>query len=205
MTASDEVKRISTELKHLSLKRQQLLERKRILCIFQELRNRAEFGQTEEATSSQHEINNIEDKLKELIEKKAELQKTFDTILSAKEAAGTKKVDFTSSQKRLVGLVPGSNIFYVDSPPCIPAPTVILDVENLPPCPTRTQCPECREFIMTETSTSTSSVTWLVCFMSVMMGCVAGCCLLPFCMNRFKSVIHRCPKCRTPIHTVKKL
>lgn len=37
---------ISKELDQLSLKRQQLLERKKIQCIFQELRNRVEFKQT---------------------------------------------------------------------------------------------------------------------------------------------------------------
>lgn len=37
---------VSTEIKRLSLRRQQLLERKKILCIFQELRNRTESGQT---------------------------------------------------------------------------------------------------------------------------------------------------------------
>lgn len=47
MTSSDSnPKEIVKELKHLSLKRQQLLERRKIQCIFQELRLRAEFGQT---------------------------------------------------------------------------------------------------------------------------------------------------------------
>lgn len=41
---------ISKELDQLSLKRQQLLERKKIQCIFQELRNRAEFEQTGDFT-----------------------------------------------------------------------------------------------------------------------------------------------------------
>lgn len=59
MTASDEVKRISTELKRLSLKRQQLLERKRILCVFQELRNRAEFGQTGDITENMQELFSV--------------------------------------------------------------------------------------------------------------------------------------------------
>uniref|UniRef100_A0A4W6C4F6 LITAF domain-containing protein n=1 Tax=Lates calcarifer TaxID=8187 RepID=A0A4W6C4F6_LATCA len=119
----------------------------------------------------------------------------------------------------------GSNIFYVDAPPTIPgesliifkvitttlvfllstAPTVILDVDKLPPCPCRTQCPECRQFIVTETFTSVSSVTWLVCIMTALIGCVAGCCLIPFCLDRFKSTTHRCPKCRSSIKTIKKL
>ncbi|XP_044036500.1 uncharacterized protein LOC122868531 [Siniperca chuatsi] len=207
MTSSDsELKKISTELKHLSLKRQQLLERKKIQCIFQELRNRAEFGQTEEAVLNQHEIDSIDDKLKQLTERKAELQKSHDNILNAKDKKREKEVSFTSSQKIVPGVpVPGSNIFYVEAPPTIPAPKVILDLENLPPCPCRTQCPECRQFIMTETFTSVSSLTWLVCFMTAMIGCVAGCCLIPFCIDRFKSTTHRCPKCRTSIQTIKKL
>lgn len=50
------------------------------------------------------------------------------------------------------------------------APTVILDLEKLPPCPSRTQCPECRQFIMTETFSTVSSVTWMVCFMTALIG-----------------------------------
>ncbi|XP_026211583.1 uncharacterized protein LOC113159214 [Anabas testudineus] len=214
MTSSDsDLKTMSTELKHLSLKRKQLLERKKILCIFQELRNRTEFGQTEEAASNQQEIRSIDDKLKELSERKAELQKSYDAILGAKETTETKETKETKETRNSIkqaaatSCLPasGSNIFYVEPPPTIPAPKVILDVENLPPHPCRTQCPECQQFIMTETFTSISSVTWLVCFMTALIGCVAGCCLIPFCMERFKSITHRCPKCRTPITTIKKL
>ncbi|XP_051243216.1 uncharacterized protein LOC127355929 isoform X2 [Dicentrarchus labrax] len=202
MTSShSELKKLSTELKHLSLKRQQLLERKKIQCIFQELRNRAEFGQTEAAASSQQEIASIDEKLKQLTERKDELQKIYDNILSTKE---NNKVSFDSIQK-IEPPPPGSNIFYVEAPPTIPAPTVILDLEELPHCPCRTQCPECREYVMTETYTSVNSLTWLICFMTALIGCVAGCCLLPFCLDRFKSTTHRCPKCRSSIQTIKKL
>lgn len=57
--------------------------------------------------------------------------------------------------------------FYFFSPT---APAVILDLEKLPPCPSRTQCPECRQFIMTETFSTVSSVTWLVCLMTALIG-----------------------------------
>lgn len=50
------------------------------------------------------------------------------------------------------------------------APAVILDLEELPPCPSRTQCPECRQFITTETFSTVSSVTWLVCLMTALIG-----------------------------------
>uniref|UniRef100_A0A3Q3RLI7 Cell death-inducing p53-target protein 1-like n=2 Tax=Mastacembelus armatus TaxID=205130 RepID=A0A3Q3RLI7_9TELE len=117
-----------------------------------------------------------------------------------------KEVRFTSNDKSVPGdCTPGINVFYVEAPPTTPAPTVILDVESFPTCPCRTQCPECRQFIVTETFTTVSSVTWLVCIMTALIGCVAGCCLIPFCLDRFKSTTHRCPKCRTSIKTVKKL
>uniref|UniRef100_A0A8C4IRW2 LITAF domain-containing protein n=1 Tax=Dicentrarchus labrax TaxID=13489 RepID=A0A8C4IRW2_DICLA len=135
------------------------------------------------------------------------------------------EVSFDSIQK-IEPPPPGSNIFYVEAPPTIPGesvmhkcsfvqhtPTVILDLEELPHCPCRTQCPECREYVMTETYTSVNSLTWLICFMTALIGlcwtcfyfCVAGCCLLPFCLDRFKSTTHRCPKCRSSIQTIKKL
>lgn len=52
MDLDSELKEIAAEMKHVSLKREQLKERKNILCIFQELRNRAEFGQTGEHSSN---------------------------------------------------------------------------------------------------------------------------------------------------------
>nr|XP_046271998.1 uncharacterized protein LOC124073658 isoform X2 [Scatophagus argus] len=208
-SSESELKKISTELKHLSLKRQQLVEKKNLLGILQELRNRAEFGHAEDKSSNQHEIDSIDDKLKQLTERKAELQKSHDNILNAKDKK-SKIVSFTPSQTTVPATSPPppppvSGIIYVEAPPTIPAPTVILDLEKLPECPCRTQCPECRQFIMTETYTSVSSVTWLVCFMTALIGCVAGCCLIPFCLDRFKSTTHRCPKCRTSIQTIKKL
>lgn len=50
------------------------------------------------------------------------------------------------------------------------APSVILDTDKLPPEPSRTQCPQCQQFVVTETSTSISSVTWLVCVMTALLG-----------------------------------
>uniref|UniRef100_A0A8C2XE92 LITAF domain-containing protein n=2 Tax=Cyclopterus lumpus TaxID=8103 RepID=A0A8C2XE92_CYCLU len=101
--------------------------------------------------------------------------------------------------------VPCVDIVYIGGPPNITAPAVILDTEHFPPYPCRTQCPECKQFIMTEIFTSVSSVTWLVCFTTAVIGCVAGCCFIPFCMKQFKSITHRCPECQTNIMTLKKL
>lgn len=35
--------------------------------------------------------------------------------------------------------------------------------------------------------------------------CLAGCCLLPFCLDNFKDVKHTCPKCHSLLHIVTKL
>ncbi|XP_040013900.1 lipopolysaccharide-induced tumor necrosis factor-alpha factor homolog [Xiphias gladius] len=160
----------------------------------------------EEVASKQCEIDSIDDKLKQLTDRRAELQNSCNAILNAKDKKSIKEVSHSPNQT-IVPDAPdsGPNIFYVEAPPTTPAPKVILDVENLPPCPCRTQCPQCRQYIVTETSTSVSSVTWLVCVITAFIGCVAGCCLIPFCLDRFKSITHRCPKCRTSIHTIKKL
>lgn len=46
----------------------------------------------------------------------------------------------------------------------------------------------------------------LSCFSCFLFcSCVAGCCLLPFCFDKFKSTTHRCPMCRSSIQTIKKL
>ncbi|KAM4531833.1 lipopolysaccharide-induced tumor necrosis factor-alpha factor homolog [Odontesthes bonariensis] len=204
-SSESELKKISTDLNYISLKVQQLEERRKILCIFLELRERAEFGQTEEAAAHQQEINNIDNKLKELREKKAELQINYDSHLKAKEKHKEKETINTDQGVISNPSQSGTNIFYVEPPPSFSAPSVILDVEKLPPHPCRTQCPDCREFVETETFTSISSVTWLMCVILAMLGCVAGCCLIPFCVDALKSTTHRCPKCRTKLATIKRL
>ncbi|KAL7378164.1 hypothetical protein ABVT39_009679 [Epinephelus coioides] len=142
MTSQDsKLEMIATELKSLSIKRQELLERKKMKSIFQELKNRIEFRQTE---------------------KKQKLQESQENILNAKDEKYSKKEASFTPSEITVPAEPEPKIFYVEPPPNVPAPTVILDVEKLPPCPCRTQCPECKKFIITETSTSVSSVTWLL-------------------------------------------
>ncbi|XP_037648493.1 uncharacterized protein LOC119501875 [Sebastes umbrosus] len=209
MASSDsELMQITAELNQLSLTKQQLLEKNKFKSIFQELRSRIEFRQTEEEDLSQPEINSIDDKLKQLAERKAELEQSYENMLNAKDEKNTEKVeakDSSTSYQKSEPAVPVTKIFYVEAPPDFPAPAVILDVENFPVLPCRTQCPECQQFVVTETYTAVSSVTWLVCCMTALAGCVVGCCLVPFCFDRFKSTIHRCPKCRTKITTVKKL
>ncbi|XP_035472335.1 lipopolysaccharide-induced tumor necrosis factor-alpha factor homolog isoform X2 [Scophthalmus maximus] len=174
MTSPDsDLSNTSTKLKDVSLASQQLLERKKFQCVFQELKKRVEFGRTEEAASNQHKSDAIDDKLEQRSERQAELQKSHDTVLrDSEKKTSIKKVSFESCEKIEPRGQPVSapEILYIEPPPLTPAPKVILDVENLPPCPCRTQCPECRQYIMTETFSSISSVTWLLCFITAGIG-----------------------------------
>ncbi|XP_071776762.1 uncharacterized protein LOC139928209 [Centroberyx gerrardi] len=200
-----ELERISTEMNNISLRKHQLQERKKMLSILQEFKSHAVCGGSVERASDQHEINSIDDKLNQLSDEKAVLQRCQEKIVNAQSH---KKVSITiSSQKAVPAKTPVSepSVFFVEAPPSDPAPTVILDKESLPAWPSKTQCPECRQFITTEIVSSVSSVTWLVCFMTALLGCVAGCCLIPFCMDNFKDITHACPRCRTSIHTIKRL
>uniref|UniRef100_A0A8C8E096 LITAF domain-containing protein n=1 Tax=Oryzias sinensis TaxID=183150 RepID=A0A8C8E096_9TELE len=62
-----------------------------------------------------------------------------------------------------------------------------------------TKCPSCQAVIVTQTrfKVGLSSFLFFFCFSS----CVAGCCLIPFFTNRFKNVLHSCPRCQTHIRT----
>uniref|UniRef100_A0A668AUM6 LITAF domain-containing protein n=1 Tax=Myripristis murdjan TaxID=586833 RepID=A0A668AUM6_9TELE len=65
-----------------------------------------------------------------------------------------------------------------------------------------TQCPDCQQFKIF------SSQFCFYDFERVLFlfhSCAAGCCLIPFCMDNCKNITHRCPKCRSTIHTIKKL
>ncbi|XP_026858192.1 U11/U12 small nuclear ribonucleoprotein 25 kDa protein isoform X3 [Electrophorus electricus] len=85
------------------------------------------------------------------------------------------------------------------------APQVIMDVSKLPPCSSPTRCPHCEQFVTTEVITMTGSTAWLVCLVCAFLGCIAGCCLIPFCMSNYKDIVHKCPKCRSQIHKCTKL
>uniref|UniRef100_A0A672FEE1 LITAF domain-containing protein n=1 Tax=Salarias fasciatus TaxID=181472 RepID=A0A672FEE1_SALFA len=202
-SSNSELEKISTQLDKLALQKQQLLERNKVLCFHEELRNRLNLQHTEKSAHSQQEIDHIGEKLKQLSAKKTELKKTFDNLCSAEDTKKEKEVvvEVDEEQEADAG-VPGSgmNVFHVETPE-IPAPAEVVDVENLPRRPCRSQCPECGQVILTETSASVSTDTWLLCVSAAAIGCVAGCCLIPFCFDRFKSVTHNCPMCRTSIKT----
>ncbi|XP_016389616.1 cell death-inducing p53-target protein 1-like isoform X1 [Sinocyclocheilus rhinocerous] len=175
---------IFEELNRLSSRRQQLIDKRNILAMLIQFKQNN--GQNEQQYSREtEELKEIDEQLKVLTEKKLEL------VNLQERSGGNHLIDTTVSS--------------TDSPPSYPAPQVILDVEQLPRHSARTQCPFCRQYITTDVTTKAGSAAYIVCLISILFCCLAGCCVIPFCMDRCKDVVHKCPKCRSHIKTCKKL
>ncbi|XP_013883789.1 cell death-inducing p53-target protein 1 [Austrofundulus limnaeus] len=78
---------------------------------------------------------------------------------------------------------------------------VLVEVEALGRTSEVTKCPSCEEVVVTETHSTRGGAVWIMCFMCTFMGCVAGCCLIPFFMKRLRNTHHHCPQCQAIIHT----
>ncbi|XP_032357439.1 uncharacterized protein LOC116670848 [Etheostoma spectabile] len=76
----------------------------------------------------------------------------------------------------------------------------VVPVESLAQTPAVIKCPSCEEIVFTETSSRVGVTTWMIFYICTIMGCVAGCCLIPFFMSRLKDVHHQCPKCQAKVH-----
>ncbi|XP_066529707.1 U11/U12 small nuclear ribonucleoprotein 25 kDa protein isoform X1 [Hoplias malabaricus] len=199
-TSTDkQLEKICSELQELSLRRQQLNHRMNLLEMLKEFRQNAGFTEEVMDSSEEEESEKIAEELKNLTNRKKELQRKKD------ELEGNQTYIADDINKDGCDSPTVNQIFFVETPPPFPAPQVVLDIEKLPPRPSPTQCPYCQQYITTETSTVTGNTAWLVCLVCTFVGCIAGCCLLPFCTKSFKDVIHKCPKCRSHIHTCKKL
>ncbi|XP_037546654.1 lipopolysaccharide-induced tumor necrosis factor-alpha factor homolog [Nematolebias whitei] len=75
------------------------------------------------------------------------------------------------------------------------------ELEILGPTAAVTKCPSCAEVVTTETHNTRGAAMWIMCFFCSVMGCVAGCCLIPFYMKRLRNTHHRCPQCQAHIST----
>nr|ACN70008.1 LPS-induced TNF-alpha factor [Pinctada fucata] len=67
--------------------------------------------------------------------------------------------------------------------------------------PVQCTCPSCGASVVTSTSYETGTLAWVICLVLALFGLWLGCCLIPFCINGCKDVIHSCPNCR---HTIGK-
>ncbi|XP_048762280.1 LITAF domain-containing protein-like isoform X2 [Ostrea edulis] len=67
--------------------------------------------------------------------------------------------------------------------------------------PVRTKCPACHAEVLTSTSFETGTFAWVIALVLCLFGLWLGCCLIPFCVDGCKDVVHSCPNCR---HTIGK-
>ncbi|NWI70564.1 LITAF factor, partial [Todus mexicanus] len=71
--------------------------------------------------------------------------------------------------------------------------------------PVQMCCPSCNQMIVTRLSYDSGALTWLSCGGLCLLGCAAGCCLIPFCIDALKDVDHTCPNCHALVGSYKRL
>ncbi|XP_046339171.1 cell death-inducing p53-target protein 1-like isoform X7 [Haliotis rufescens] len=77
-------------------------------------------------------------------------------------------------------------------------PTIAV-VQQFREAPVQTQCPHCAAQIVTATHYDNGTFTWVICLILCLVGCDFLCCLIPFCMDGCKDVIHTCPNCKAMV------
>ncbi|OQV19789.1 putative Lipopolysaccharide-induced tumor necrosis factor-alpha factor-like protein [Hypsibius exemplaris] len=75
----------------------------------------------------------------------------------------------------------------------------------LGPNPSLINCPTCSQKVMSVTQYENGLLTWLGVGGLCLIGCWAGCCLIPLCINDTKDVVHTCPNCGTLLGRYKRL
>ncbi|XP_027889910.1 uncharacterized protein LOC114154744 [Xiphophorus couchianus] len=201
-----------TGLADIEFRIQQLHSRRFLLlkmqrCTKKDEQNRT--GTAEELISEDEdeddELRAVQTELEELQARKEELQRSGVTFTAGAQGDRT-------AQRPSYKETPRGGIYMLPPPPGGGAAAAAdrasddaLPAERLGRTAGLTRCPSCGELVVTETHSAVSESMWLLCFLCSMVGCVAGCCLVPFHMKRLKNVHHLCPQCRHQIHTYKLL
>ncbi|KAM4765158.1 lipopolysaccharide-induced tumor necrosis factor-alpha factor isoform 1-T1 [Cyanocitta cristata] len=99
---------------------------------------------------------------------------------------------------------------YMGQPPPANNPITVQTVYVQQPVlfydrPVQMSCPSCNQVIVTRLSYDAGALTWLSCGGLCLLGCIAGCCLIPFCIDALKDVDHTCPKCSALLGSYKRL
>ncbi|TKS90075.1 Lipopolysaccharide-induced tumor necrosis factor-alpha factor -like protein [Collichthys lucidus] len=217
-----------TQQAFIEFRVQQLYNRRLLLMKRQSIKKKAEdtSDKTSEITSEEGntelcELEAVQKEIEELLVKKAELEEQgkiselSNDIQLINTLIGQQDVRPTSYKSE----IPRGGIYLLPPPRLTkditleqreetrpeeetPTDTAIpVTVNSLGLTPAVTQCPSCQEVIVTQTRSTVGKSMWMLCCMSAMMGCVAGCCLIPFFMDKLKDVRHQCPQCKAHIHT----
>lgn len=186
---------------------QQLQNRRFLLLKMQQFRTKAENSSgktTEEITSEDiaevSELEAIQKELEELLVKKEELEKHGKSSNLSKQdvhppfskpetpCGGIYMLPPFQENGPLGGGMPGEE-------------RAVVALESLGETPAVTKCPSCQEVVFTETRKRVGETMWLICCLCSMIGCVAGCCVIPFFVDRLRNVQHQCPHCQAQIRT----
>ena len=89
-------------------------------------------------------------------------------------------------------------VVYAQPPVPAPMPAPVQPL-HLGPGSVMCVCPACHATITTTTVYEAGGLCWLVCLLLCIFGFVLGCCLIPFCINDCKDVVHKCPNCNALI------
>lgn len=94
---------------------------------------------------------------------------------------------------------------YNEPPPAYPGPPQQVFVTGQPATiilqnvlhedPAQMRCPGCGADIITQIRYENGTVTYLAAGLMCIVGLWLGCCLIPFCINGAKDVVHSCPNC----------
>lgn len=215
------------ELYNILFRRQQLQNRLQFLKEIQKKNNRIDGSHASEEGPS--EVERIEEELKKLEEKEKELLKNKKTqTVPAKTVQPTEPCNDGQTDEKA-----SMQAFYVlpfsptetistyilveeeepepvkeqpkSSKPETPVTSEkTINVEDLGMGPATVKCPSCQTIGITEIHYKVGSNAFLFCCLISVVGCVAGCCLVPFFMKRFKDASHRCASCQKKICTVGK-
>ncbi|KAL7291483.1 hypothetical protein TKK_0014745 [Trichogramma kaykai] len=78
----------------------------------------------------------------------------------------------------------------------VPGPTIVTTIVPLGSGSTHTICPHCYTEIDTQTKTEPGMIAYVTGFLIAILGCWAGCCLIPCCIDECMDIHHTCPNCK---------
>lgn len=83
--------------------------------------------------------------------------------------------------------------------------TVVVGNAMYGEAPVSMVCPYCTATIVTSVQYTPGTLAWLACGGLILVGCWAGCCLIPFCIDSMQDAVHSCPNCRRQLGVFRRM